>query len=129
MSNNRQAYPQTNRKGNGVNGARLRRKRYIPSLSLRLAIIAIIFAVTSTVCYTALSNISRPYVLGAQQTSVIAERTQALKQLDAENNKLSQQCAFLSRPDGVEYEARLKGYLMPGERSLVLTPTFHTTNH
>ena len=122
MANSKFANQERNRNAASIRSSRRRRKSYIPSLIARLLGLAVLLAFTSVLCYAALSNVGRPYILGAQQSSEISEKTQNLRQLEIANQKLAQQCAYLNRPDGIEYEARLKGFLMPGERSLVLTP-------
>jgi len=105
-----------------ANGSRRKKKMFVPSLLVRGLMISVLLSITVVVCGAVLSQVSRPYVIGAQQSSEIADKTNMLHQLDSENARLSDQCAYLSRPDGIEYEARLKGYLLPGERSLVITP-------
>jgi cell division protein FtsB len=84
--------------------------------------IVTLISLTSVVSWAVLLNVSKPYVIGAQQAAELTEKTQNLHRLEAENARLAKQCAFLNQPDGIEYEARLKGYLMPGEQSIVLTP-------
>ena len=128
MSSNRLSGAKNSRNGNQPNHLRRKKKSFIPTLFFRFAMISVLLVGTSLICCTALTNISRPYVLGAQQSAQIASETKQLQELNTDNAKLSQQCAYLVRPDGIEYEARLKGYLKPGERSLILMNPTNTGN-
>jgi cell division protein FtsB len=109
------------RQGEITTGLRCKKKNSLRIFFVRGLLITSLVTGTLVFCYTALLNISHPYILGAQQSAEIAEKTQEIKTIAAENSQLTKQSAFLVRPDGIEYEARLKGYLKPGERSLVLT--------
>ncbi len=100
---------------------RRKRKRFIPSLILRGVMLTVLLVGTSAICWTALSDISKPYIYGAQQARELTQKNKQLAELDVDNERLTRQCAYLSRPDGIENEARLKGYLKPGELSLIIT--------
>jgi cell division protein FtsB len=114
-----------NRETNGVaqtkRTTKRNRKKFIPSLFLRFTMILVLVGGTSVLCWTALTNISRPYIIGAQQSQELSQKSQALAELDVDNAKIAQQCAYLSRPDGIENAARMKGFLKPGEQSLIMT--------
>jgi len=128
MPNYQPASPRPQNQISSNRRARSRRKKIILPLPIRVLLIAGVITVTYLGCRVALSNIRRPYVLRAQQSAEIGEKTQSLHEMEAENARLTQQSAFLGRPDGIEYEARLKGYLLPGERSLILTPVSNSAN-
>jgi cell division protein FtsB len=122
MANNRNSGKMKTKSEQRVNSRVKKRKSFIPSLVLRFVGIGVLLCGTMFVCWILITGIARPYVLGAQQQRVIVNRTKNLDELSQDNARLAQQCAYLSRPDGIENEARLKGYLKPGEKSFVLTP-------
>jgi hypothetical protein len=62
----------------------------------------------------------RPYrEAGAESTRLMATRRQ-IAALQAHNDTLRRQIAYLKTPEGITEEAHRLGYMRPGERPLVL---------
>jgi cell division protein FtsB len=120
MSRNRPASQPTRRPGTKARSKR--RKPFIPSLVFRGVFIGSALLFTSAMCWGFVKIIAHPYILGAQQAKILAQKRSELKQLEAQDEQLSQQSAYLQRPDGIEAAARTQGYLKPGEQSLVIEP-------
>jgi hypothetical protein len=106
----------------GRSNGRKRRRPFIASPFLRGMTVCAALGMTLFASWAFIKSVARPYVLGAQQSRILTDKQSELDRINAENEQMSQQSKYLSRPDGQEAAARMNGYLRPGEQSLVIQP-------
>jgi cell division protein FtsB len=99
---------------------RKRRKKRVLGLFPRIMMVAFTLAFTIIVCAALGSKIVQPYQMSRDQAQRMAVLNTQLADTNAQNATLERQTAYLQRSDGIEAEARDKGYLKPGEISLVI---------
>lgn len=97
-----------------------RRKKPVPGLLPRFALIALVVGFSAVACAAIASKVAEPYEMMHQEKRQIATLNAQLQATDAQNEGMERQAQYLERPDGAEEVARSKGYLKPGEISLII---------
>ena len=93
-----------------------RRPRRIGRAIGRLIGLALLVLITVLV----MRKVARPFVLCYDEGSSVNEISRELNEVNRENQELLQKKVYLASIEGAQIEARKLGWVMPGERSIVL---------
>jgi cell division protein FtsB len=102
---------------------RPKKKPFIPTLFQKIVFVIVVLVLVTILSWEFITIASRPYVLEAKESAILAQKKEQLKVLTEENEELARKTAYYSRPDGIESAARNLGYLKPGEQSIIIQTT------
>lgn len=96
--------------------AKTRRPRRIGRAFGRLLGLALLMLIAVLV----LRKVARPFVFCYREAHSVNELSREFKELQRENSELIQKKIYVASREGAQIEARKLGWVMPGERSIVL---------
>ena len=72
------------------------------------------------ICVVVLRKVARPIILCYGEARSVNELSLEYQQIQRENEELLQKKVYLASIEGAQIEARKLGWVMPGERSIVI---------